>query len=221
MEHGGHDDVERDAGREILCDARRDEGAELVRQRPLALVLEAVDRLAQRAAVGARSGDTPLPDRLAQVTAREAQPAARGAAPGAPRREQQIERDARGLTGDHAGSKTSSSPACVRVADAVPAGSSMTSEAPRAKTAVRHGARRSTTRTTRPERSTNTASMAKRISHIVMEDVLVISRPSPAPRLEREIRPMPRDRNESATRQSEARRVPLVLFRTRRREART
>jgi hypothetical protein len=54
-----------------------------------------------------------------------------------------------------------------------------------------------------------------------MEDVFVISRPSPALRLDREIRPTPRDRKESATRQSEARMVPLVLFRTRSREART
>ena len=79
----------------------------------------------------------------------------------------------------------------------------------------------SATRTTRPSRSTKTASMAKRMSHIVMEDVFVMRRPSPAARLEREIRPMPRERKESATRQSEARTVPLVLFRTRRREART
>jgi hypothetical protein len=59
------------------------------------------------------------------------------------------------------------------------------------------------------------------MKNMVIEDVLVIRRPSPALRLDRGRRPSPRERNESATPQSDARTVPLVVFRTRRREART
>jgi len=59
------------------------------------------------------------------------------------------------------------------------------------------------------------------MKNIVIEEVFVIRRPSPALRLDRGSRPSPRERNESATSQSEARTVPLVVFRTRRREART
>jgi hypothetical protein len=59
------------------------------------------------------------------------------------------------------------------------------------------------------------------MKNIVIEEVLVIRRPSPGLRLDRGRRPSPRERNESATSQFEARTVPLVVFRTRRREART
>ncbi|PYN17403.1 MAG: hypothetical protein DME05_04765 [Candidatus Rokuibacteriota bacterium] len=59
------------------------------------------------------------------------------------------------------------------------------------------------------------------MSHIVMEDVFVSRRPSPERRLERGSRPRPREKNESATRQSDARTVPLVMFRTRSRAGRT
>jgi len=215
----GHDDVQGDANREIARDARRDQRAELVREGALATVLEPVDGLTEGAAVRARGGDLTVPNGLAQLAASQTQPAARGATAGAARREEQVERGVRGRSGDHAGSKTTSSPACVLVAAAVPAGSSMTSAAPRATTAVRHGLSRSATRTTRPARSTNTASIGKRMSHIVIEDVFVIRRPSPGRRLERGIRPSPREKNEAATRQSVARTVPLVMLRTRRREA--
>src|SRR5438552_2246969 len=70
----------------------------------------------------------------------------------------------------------SSSPACVRVRAAVPAGSSRTLTAPRAASASAHGRMRSATRTTRKERSRNNASIEKRMKNIVIEPVVLNDR---------------------------------------------
>ncbi len=53
------------------------------------------------------------------------------------------------------------------------------------------------------------------MKHIVMVAVLVIRSPSPSRRDERGISPRPRERNESATSQRDARTVPRVRLRTR------
>src|SRR3989441_612188 len=106
----------------------------------------------------------------------------------------------------------SSSPACVRVRAAVPAGSSRTLTAPRAASASAHGRMRSATRTTRKERSRNNASIEKRMKNIVIEPVLVMSSASPGARPGRGIRPKPRVRKLLATSQRVASTVPRVRF---------
>src|SRR5256712_1036704 len=106
----------------------------------------------------------------------------------------------------------SSSPACVRVRAAVPAGSSRTLTAPRAASASAQGRMRSATRTTRKERSRNNASMEKRMKNIVIEPVLVMSSASPGARPGRGIRPKPRVRKVLATSQRVASTVPRVRF---------
>src|SRR5712691_10758085 len=66
-------------------------------------------------------------------------------------------------------------PASERVWAAVPAGSSRTLSAPRAASASAQGRMCSATRTTRKERSRNSASIEKRMKSIVIEAVLVRS----------------------------------------------
>src|SRR5205814_7303745 len=78
-----HDDVQRDPSREIPRDAAGDERSELGRERALAAVLEAMDRSRDRAAIDRRGVQAAATDRIARLTAREAEPGASGVAAGA------------------------------------------------------------------------------------------------------------------------------------------
>jgi hypothetical protein len=64
-------------------------------------------------------------------------------------------------------------------------------------------------------RSMKTASIEKRISHIVMDDVRVMSKPSPSASRARGIRPKARVKKLLAMSQRSATTVPRVLLRTR------
>ncbi|OLB97110.1 MAG: hypothetical protein AUI15_12990 [Actinobacteria bacterium 13_2_20CM_2_66_6] len=97
----------------------------------------------------------------------------------------------------------------------VPAGSSSTSRAPRAPIENVHGASRSAMRTTRRARSTKTASIGKRMNHMVMSAVFVMSRPSPSSRRDRGIRPKARAKKLSAMSQRVARSTSRVRLRMR------
>src|SRR5207248_4287704 len=122
----GHAAAERDPARETPRDAAGAERTELGGERALPAVLEAMDRSRDRAAIDRRGVEAAATDGIAHLTAREAEPSARRIAAGAARSQEDLEYRAHS-----AGSKESSSPACVPVWAAVPAGSSMDSRAPR------------------------------------------------------------------------------------------
>src|SRR6266550_2431233 len=186
-----NDNVDDGAGREVPSDFERDERAKLLGEAGFGTVLEPVDRVAERSrmSTGAVNAERPdARDRLAQIAAGDAEPRAGLAAAGAARRQNDIaERIDHRLTG----SCMSSSPACVRVRSAVPAGSSMTLCAPRANTAGTQGRRRPATRTTRQSRSMKMASIAKRMKNIVIDEVEGMSSPSPSWRRARGMSPRP------------------------------
>jgi len=157
---------------------------------------------------------TLLRDGLALVAAGDAEPAPGLPAAGTARHQQDVpgrERELHHLAVDV--DEMSSSPACVPVRAAVPAGSSSTLSVPRgAPTAGTHGRSPSATRRTRSERSRKSASIAKRMKSMVIDPVFVMRRPSPAARPERGIRPRPRVRKLFATSQRAATTVPRVRF---------
>src|SRR2546423_5543259 len=217
MERHRHDRVDRQAASEIAAELERDQGAELLGESGLGAVLESANRGAKRAGVRASRADrqaTLMRDRLALVPAGEAEPAPGLVAAGAARRQQDVahrERDLHHLAA--ASEEMSSSPTCVPVRAAVPAGSSSTLSLPRgAPTAGTHGRRFSATRRTRIERSTKIASIANRMKNIVIDPVFVMSRPSPSASPDRGIRPKPRVRKLLATSQRVATTVPRVRF---------
>src|SRR5207248_1126685 len=209
--------VERHATGEIARDLESHQRAQLLGEAGLPAVLEPAHRGPKRPGVRTgRSQSEPAVVRhgLALIAAGEAEPAAGLAAPGAARYEQDVA-DRKGevhhLVVDL--DEMSSSPACVPVRAAVPAGSSSTLSVPRgAPTAGTHGRRSSATRSTRIDRSRKTASIANRMKNIVIDPVFVISRPSPAANPERGIRPKPRVRKLLATSQRVATTVPRVRF---------
>ncbi len=95
VERDGDERVKAVAAREIGRDEPPDEVAELGRERALAGVLETVDGEAQWAfvsssATNAKGRRQQAGGRLQQATALTAEPLARGAAPGAPRRDQDV-----------------------------------------------------------------------------------------------------------------------------------
>src|SRR3989442_1186511 len=151
-------------------------------------------------------------DRIAEVTAGDAEPGTRLAATGAARRDKHVADRVRDLDHRSAPAYVSSSPACVRVRAAVPAGSSRTLSAPRAASAGRHGRRCSATLTTRRERSGKSASIGKRMKNMGIEPVLVMSRAPPSARPERGVKPKPRVRKLFAMAQRVATTVPRVRF---------
>src|SRR5438309_190483 len=217
MERHRDDHVDRHAAREIPGELERDERAEVLGQARLATVLQPAHRGTQRAGVRARGAKREAPlmrDWLALVAAGDAEPAPGLAAAGAARHEQDIadgERELHHLAADS--DEMSSSPACVPVRAAVPAGTSSTLYVPRgAPTAGTQGRRFSATRSTRIDRSTKSASIAKRMKNIVIDPVRVMRSPSPSASPERGISPKPRVRKVFATPQRVARTVPRVRF---------
>src|SRR2546421_643474 len=217
MERHRDNGVDYHAPREIAGELERDERPELLRQAGLAAVLKPADRGAERARMSARRPNrnaTFMRDRLALHSARDAQPAPGFTAARAARRQQNVADRERELHHPAAASdEMSSSPACVPVRAAVPAGSSSTLSVPRgAPTAGTQGRRFSATRRTRIDRSRKTASIAKRMKSIVMDPVFVRRRPSPAASPERPMRPMPLVRKLFATPQRVAITVPRVRF---------
>jgi len=105
-------------------------------------------------------------------------------------------------------SRTSRSPGSIP--SAAPAGSSITTFAPRAA-AVRHGLRLRTTFTTRRSRLQNTASIGKRMKNMWIDPVCGKSIPSPASSDDRPSRPFSRASGVDATAHSVHRTVPSSL----------
>src|SRR5206468_5738789 len=184
---------------EIARELERHERTEVRREPRLASVLQPADRRAERADMRTRR---PKRERavvrhgLALVAAGDAEPAPGLTAAGAARHQQDVpgrERELHHLAVDF--DEMSSSPACVPVRAAVPAGSSSTLSVPRgAPTAGTHGRRFPATRRTRIDRSRKTASIAKRMKNIVIDPVFVMSRPSPSASPDRGMSPKPRVR---------------------------
>src|SRR5256885_9291448 len=217
MDRHRHDRVDRQAASEIAAELERDQGAELLGESGLGAVLESANRGAKRAGVRASRADrqaTLMRDRLALVPAGEAEPASRLVAAGAARRQQDVAHRERDLHHPAvASNEMSSSPTCVPVSAAVPAGSSSTLSVPwGAPMAGTHGRTLSATRRTRMDRSRKSASIANRMKNIVIDPVLVMRRPSPAASPDRGISPKPRVRKLWATSQRVASTVPRVRF---------
>src|SRR5438093_1931229 len=217
MEGHRDDRVDRHTPREIAGELERDESAEVLGQPGLAAVLEPANRSSEGSVMRARRADgqaAVVRDRLALDAAWDAEPAPGLTAARAARHEEDVADRERELHHRGAASdEMSSSPACVPVRAAVPAGSSSTPSVPRgAPTAGTQGRRFSATRRTRIDRSTKRASIANRMKNIVIDPVFVIRRPSPSARPDRGMSPKPRVRKLLATLQRVASTVPRVRF---------